>query len=166
MVWVEASLSSVLIMDSTYFILFFCKKIPYFFLGYCSVMAEADIYKLCSLLQFPEKVISTSRVTSTDLECIYIMLRRLAYPNRLKDVENILGGRHQSEISVLCTYAVQHVYNTHRHLLLNINQTWIIDNIPLFAEAITNAGSPLTNLWEFVNGTVRPIRRPTNNQRV
>ncbi|KAI0243237.1 hypothetical protein LSAT2_022053, partial [Lamellibrachia satsuma] len=124
-----------------------------------------DIYKLCRLLQFPDNVTSTSRVTSTGLECLCIMLRRLAYPNRLKDLENMFGGRHQSEISVLCTYAVQHVYNTHRHLLLNINQTWIIDNIPLFAEAITNAGSPLTNCWGFVDGTVRPICRPTNNQR-
>ena len=40
-----------------------------------------DIYKLCRLLQFPEKVTSTSRVTSTGLECLCIMLRRLAYPN-------------------------------------------------------------------------------------
>ena len=41
-----------------------------------------------------------------------------------------------------------------------------MQHLQTFADAIKANGAPLKNCWGFVDGTVRPICRPTENQRV
>lgn len=52
-------------------------------------------------------------------------------------------------------------------LLLSLCQPWLFPaNIQNFAEVIHGKGAPLENCWGFVDGTVRPLTRPSKSQRI
>ena len=59
------------------------------------------------------------------------------------------------------------MYNTHRHLLQDFNQTWLsLKHLEQYAVAISNKGSALEHCWDFIYGTIRPVCCPGSNQRV
>eukprot|EP00795_Rhopilema_esculentum_P015955 gene15955-biopygen5338 len=61
---------------------------------------------------------------------------------------------------------VEDIYDRFFNLLNDLNQPWLSrENLQSFADAIHNKGAALDNCWGFVDGTVRPICRPTRNQR-
>ena len=49
-----------------------------------------------------------------------------------------------------------------------MNQPWLSpdDILESFATAIYRKGAPLSNYWGFIDGTVRPVYRPSLNQRI
>jgi hypothetical protein len=57
-----------------------------------------DIKILCHTLKIPEKIICENRTTATNIEGLCIVLRRLAYPCRLDDLEPVFG-KSKAEIS-------------------------------------------------------------------
>ena len=76
-------------------------------------------------------------------------------------------GRPEPQLSMIAGDVTNHVYNLHKHRIHDFNQNWLSPvNLQRFADAIFNAGSPLENCWGFVDGTVRPICRPNELQRV
>ena len=59
------------------------------------------------------------------------------------------------------------IYEEHNHRLTQWNNTLL--NPPLLesdARAIDSKGNPLPNCFGFIDGTVRPICRPEQNQRI
>jgi hypothetical protein len=55
----------------------------------------------------------------------------------------------------------------HGHLLQSFDQEWLQpNNLKKYADAVYENGGALENCWGFVDGTVRPICRPTKNQKV
>ena len=59
------------------------------------------------------------------------------------------------------------IFDRFHHLFSNLQQPWLSSqNLQSFADAIHNRGAALNNCWGFVDGTVRPICRPSRNQRV
>ncbi|KAL1476683.1 hypothetical protein MTO96_036332 [Rhipicephalus appendiculatus] len=54
----------------------------------CFRFEKADIRKLRVALRIPETVVTTQRVPVPGDEALCITLRRLAYRNRLKDLED------------------------------------------------------------------------------
>ena len=59
------------------------------------------------------------------------------------------------------------IYEEHHQRLTQWNNTLL--NPPLlesYARAIDSKGSPLPNCFGFIDGTVRPICRPEQNQRI
>ena len=59
------------------------------------------------------------------------------------------------------------IYAHHSHRITRWNRT-ILNPLELekYAEAVFNQGAPLSNSFGFVDGTVRPITRPGENQRL
>lgn len=52
-------------------------------------------------------------------------------------------------------------------LLSRLNQPWLSQaQLAQFSEAIYRKGAALDNCWGFIDGTVRPVCRPGENQRV
>ena len=71
------------------------------------------------------------------------------------------------ELSYIFNGMVDLIYDEHSNLLTNLNQPWLNEvNLRSFATVVSNAGSPLENCWGFIDGTVRPICRPGQNQRL
>ena len=57
-------------------------------------------------------------------------------------------------------------YQTWNHLLTELDQDWLsLEHLEEFATAVHNKGAALQNCWGFVDGTVRPICRPGQNQK-
>ena len=60
------------------------------------------------------------------------------------------------------------IYENHSHRLTSWNNQPCLSpaNLQLYLQAISRKGSPLKNCFGFVDGTVRQISRPGDNQRV
>ncbi|XP_037515308.2 uncharacterized protein LOC119391726 [Rhipicephalus sanguineus] len=133
----------------------------------CFRFEKEDVPKLRVALRIPETVMTAQRVPIPGDEALCITLRRLAYPNRLKDLENFFG-RHSSTISSLTIEVLRHIDEKFFHLLDDVNNhSWLtIDTLENFSKAIYAKGAPLTNCWGFIDGTARAICRPTRQQQL
>ena len=59
------------------------------------------------------------------------------------------------------------IYENHKHRLGNLGQDLLFPlNLQLYADSIHAKGAPLHNCWGFIDGTVRPVCRPQEVQRV
>ena len=53
------------------------------------------------------------------------------------------------------------------HLLSRLNQPWLTPaDLVEFSQSIYRKGAALDNCWGFIDGTVRPVSRPGEHQRV
>lgn len=102
---------------------------------------------------------------SAGLEGLCICLRRLAYPNRLYDLEKIFGLSAQS-LSDITNEIINHIYINFQHLLTDLrSHRWLNnDRLHQYSQSIENSNAPLHNCWGFIDGTARPICRPSIGQ--
>ena len=71
------------------------------------------------------------------------------------------------ELSLILSEVTEHVFQNNGHLLRDLNQPWLQPQyLEEFPNAIHQKGAALDNCWGFVDGTVGPISRPGENQRV
>ena len=105
--------------------------------------------------------IRESHLTWDGFEGLAIMLRHLAYPNRLADLVPMFG-RHITELSRIANAIVKSVWEEHGHRLENLESTWI--DPEEFAAAIEAKGCPLDNVWGFIDGTLHGMCKPSELQ--
>ena len=107
-----------------------------------------------------------SRHNLRRFEGLCILLKRFAFPCRFSDMIPIFG-RPVPELWMINNTVIDWVYNHHRHRIMDWNPN-VLSPIQLenYAEAVFNKGAALRNCFGFVDGTVRPISRPDENQRV
>jgi hypothetical protein len=65
-----------------------------------------DIKILSHALQTPEIIICENRTTATNIEGLCIVLRRLAYPSRLDDLEPVLVDLKQRYLTFSITFLI------------------------------------------------------------
>ncbi|KAL1478794.1 hypothetical protein MTO96_034857 [Rhipicephalus appendiculatus] len=94
-----------------------------------------DVRSLCRALQVPEVVTTPQGVQVSGVEGLCLTLRRLAYPNRLRELEPLFG-RHYSVISSATNAVLKHTESTFGHLLRDMNNhTWLdITKLQLFSQ--------------------------------
>ncbi|KAK6165595.1 hypothetical protein SNE40_022496 [Patella caerulea] len=126
---------------------------------------KAHLPRLLNVLNVPDRIICPDRTAADKMEALCIFLQRMAYPNRLCEMEKEFG-RSSTSLSFLANTFAQELMDAHGHLLSDIQQPWIVDNLQEFADSIHKKGAAMTNIWGFIDGTVRPICRPTHNQRL
>lgn len=125
-----------------------------------------DILRLARALRIPNNIRTRSgHCVSTGVEGLCILLRRLAYPNRLGDLENIFK-RSPAALSEISNFMANYIYESYGHLLENIGQlSWINrEQLDHYAQAISTKGAAIKNCWAFIDGTARAISRPTDEQ--
>lgn len=95
-----------------------------------------------------------------------LLLRRFAYPNRLKDLQNEFGPQYSS-LSKLLKHICHFVYIKWSKLLLNSRENkWLTEHyLQEIATLVHAKGAPLTNCIGFIDGTARAICRPNSMQR-
>ena len=119
-----------------------------------------------------------------------VLLSRLSYSNMLCDVVQLFG-RLQSELSfvfntvrlfniqnkyIISTYIhhtntlilqiIDGIYDRFSHLMSSFDLAWLHTHTFAAATCIKDKGSPLSQCFGFIDGTLRPIARPTVNQRI
>ena len=96
--------------------------------------------------------------------CIY--LKHFAYPCRYSDTMPRFG-RDISQLSMISNLVMNFFYENHKHCLENLCQDLFFPlNLQLYADGIPGKGAPLHNCWSFIDGTVRPVCRSQEMQRV
>jgi len=75
-------------------------------------------------------------------------------------------GRPVAEISMISNKMLDFLYDNFHHKLRDMNQAWIAPHkLREYADAVYAKGAALEFCWGFVDGTVRPICRPSQHQR-
>lgn len=120
---------------------------------------------MAKALKVPDEFTTDSGHKSTGQEGLCILLRRLAYPNRLTDLE-ALFGKSGPALSQIINFMTNHIYNNFGHILSHLsNLPWLtLDRLRLYAQAVQAKGAPIPNCFGFIDGTTRGICRPTQNQ--
>ena len=95
-----------------------------------------------------------------------MLLKRMTYPCRYSDMIYRFG-RPVPVLSVVTNQVLDYIYDVHSHRITQWNDQ-ILNPVALqsYADAISRKGAALENCFGFVDGTVRPICRPKENQRV
>lgn len=120
-----------------------------------------DLARLKLALRIPDFIITVNRMRVPGLEALCILLRRLCYPCRLVDVGEEFN-RSKSEIGIIFNHMIELVFTNFGHKLTTFNQPWL--NLDVCAAAVAARGSPLPNCIGFIDGTLRAMAKPTDNQ--
>lgn len=127
---------------------------------------KLDVPRLADALGLPETLSCPQRTKTGRIEGLCILLKRLAYPGRYSDLIHRFGRA----VPVLCMIyntVEDWIYQHHHDKITQWNDSLLNSNaLQLYADAITQTGAALTNCFGFVDGTVRPICRPGENQRI
>ena len=71
------------------------------------------------------------------------------------------------QLSIICNQMTKLIYENWNHLLSNLNQPWLsLQYLQGFCNTIHQKGVALSNCWGFVDGTVLPISRPNESQKI
>ena len=126
---------------------------------------KLDVYRLAAALRLPESFTCENGMVVESTEALCICLTCFAYPCRYVTLIPRFG-RPVSQLSMVTHLLVSYIHNEFGSLLVNLDQPWLSrQNIQVFADAVHAKGAALDNCWGFVDGTVRPICRSTEDQR-
>lgn len=116
---------------------------------------KGDLDDLIVGLLIPGEVMSAQRVRVSDREALCMTLRRLAYPNRLCDLETIFN-RHSSVISSVVSKVMSHIEYYFVHLLADFTvHGWMnLQNLQLFSQVSMKVDRFCANITFFVRSKV------------
>ena len=130
---------------------------------------KLELERMQAALHIPDQIRGKSRSVFSGMEGLCILLHRLAFPCRLCDLEPIFGCG-KAEPSIIVNTMLPLLYNEWNHLFTNIahhRQHWLTqERMEEACAAVQGKGSPLPNVWGFVDGTIRRICHPRNGQRL
>ena len=92
-------------------------------------------------------------------EALLIYLKRMAYPNRLADLEPMFG-RSPTWLSRVVDAVRQHLDPIASAKLDQLDFLFLDRWMRTFTSAIHAKGAPFTNMFGFIDGTFRPCCRP------
>lgn len=126
----------------------------------------SELQLLAEALRIPDKFTCVNGTVASGLEGLLMFLKRFSYPCRLSDMIPRFG-RSVPEMSLILSEVTSHIFGTNAHLLNDLDQPWLQPaRLESYAQVIHQKGAALDNCWGFVDGTVRPVCRPGEHQRV
>ena len=127
---------------------------------------KSDLPPLTEALRIPAVIRFAQRTVCDGTEGLCMLLRRLAYPCRYSDLIPRYG-RPVPEISMIPSEVLDFIFENHNHRVTGWNDVLLNPaSLQLYANAVFHKGAPLENCFGFVDGTVRPICRPSEHQRI
>ena len=127
---------------------------------------KRDIPILADVLGIPETIRCEQGSTCDGLEGLCMVLRRLSFPCRYADMIPRFA-KPVPVISMVTNTVLNIMYPAHSPRVTRWNHDILDpDQMEMYAAAITSRGAPLQNCFGFLDGTVRPIARPGDNQRI
>ena len=98
------------------------------------------------------------------MEGLCIFPRRLAYPCRFGDMVPRFG-KPVPVLSMVTNTVIDHIYTIHGHRITRWNDA-LLNPVALDSRSVHSKGAALQNCFGFVDGSVRPIARPDEHQRM
>ena len=123
------------------------------------------IQDLKETLNIPE--IMCYNVQVADVEGLCAVLKRFAYPCRCIDMIQIFA-RPVPQLSIICNQITNLIYENWNNLPSNLNQSWLSPQCLQGLQYHPSKGSCIKSpfCWWFLEGTLRSISRPNENQRI
>lgn len=125
--------------------------------------SKDEVYRLATCLKIPDKVQSDNRIFEDKITALCMLLARLAWPNRLSDL-NLKFGWKPERVSRTVNTLLRFIYDTWKHLLVFDFQRLTPQKLCSFTRVIQATGAPLETCFGFVDGTLRAIARPIYGQ--
>lgn len=123
---------------------------------------KADMEELKSALNIPN-VIRTHKGDRFDgMEALYALRYRLSYKCTWERIQTELGGRCRTSYERVFYWMVDHVYDSFGHVLCDM--TRVAPYARDLASAACVKGCPYATCIGFIDGTFRPIARPTGGE--
>ena len=114
---------------------------------------------------FEPKCLTYNGLVVASVPTLCMFLKRYAYPCRYGDLVCHFA-RPVPELSIITNHMMDLIYGRWHHLLTRYNHDLLSPpKLLQYAQVIEQAGAALDNCWGFVDGTVRPVCRPSENQR-
>lgn len=123
---------------------------------------KEDVGRLQHAFRIPETIRFSNRIKETGLNSLLVVLRRLSYPNRWVDLQDMFS-RPKSELSIIFKETVDYLYDTFRYLFEDVSLLYWLrpEYLKIYSTAVSQKGSPLRRCWGFIDGTARPMCRPS-----
>ncbi|GAU92514.1 hypothetical protein RvY_04585 [Ramazzottius varieornatus] len=113
-----------------------------------------DLERLCTVLRIPDTVTLGNGIKCSGMEILCVVLRRLAYPSRLCDIEE-LHGKEETALSRRFNYGIQYMHDQFGHLLDTLDHPWMDNNkLRECAQVIQEKGAPYDKCIGFIDGTL------------
>lgn len=130
---------------------------------------KRDVLRIAAMLGLDDNEVVLPRpayIHTSSVELFCLLCRRLAFPCRYSDLLPKFG-RSEPHLCSMFNFILSHFYDRYSWLLQSFEQPWLSrENLSLYAERVHAKGAPLDNCWGFVDGTVRGIARPQEDQRL
>ena len=128
--------------------------------------AKKDLPALAEALQIPPSFKLSQGSIESGMESLCILLRRLAYPCRFGDMIPLFG-KPVPVLSMVTNTVIDYIYTIHGHRITRWNEA-LLNPVALdtYVRSVHSKGAALQNCFGFVDGTVRPIARPDEYQRM
>ena len=127
---------------------------------------KPDIHPLVAALHLPETLKCPNGAIVDRVEALCVTLKRFTYLCRYADLVPRFG-RPVPQLCVITNLVVNYLYENSAELSHDLRQPWLSQqHLQMHADAIHYKGAALDNCWGFVEGTVRPICRPQEYQRM
>ena len=125
-----------------------------------------DLPSLAEALQIPDTFFCQQWSVCDGMEGLCMALKRFSYPCRYSDMIPRFA-KPVPVLSMITNTVLDFIYNMHGHRITQWNN-FLLDQLKLeqYAVAVAEKGAALDNCYGFIDGTVRPICRPQDNQRV
>jgi hypothetical protein len=124
-----------------------------------------DIAELSVCLQLPEWIMTRHRVQIPRIECMCLVLCRMAYPCRWVELVPIFH-RDASVLSHAFQLLVRRIVATWHGLLLFPKTKFTKELLLEIAQSVNAQGFPFATVYGSIDGTCRPICRPVRDQDV
>ncbi|KDN35135.1 hypothetical protein RSAG8_11823, partial [Rhizoctonia solani AG-8 WAC10335] len=126
---------------------------------------KTDLTRVRKKLGIPD-VFRTSQRDRFDVdEALAILLSRITYPSRLFDLST-KWGRDIGALSRCVSELSDFLFQQWKHLFVFDPDFHSPSRLERYATAISAAGSPIDDIWGFIDGTVIEICRPKEDQDV
>ena len=123
--------------------------------------SKSQFKHLCVVLRFPNKMTGRNRVAWTGLEGMLVMLRRLSYPNKFREMTEEFG-RSKAALSLIFNETLLWFTATWGHLLENpfVRPYFTPALVNRYVDAVAARAQVNLRVWGFIDGTLRRICRP------
>jgi hypothetical protein len=126
----------------------------------------SEVHQLVNVLDQPHLIkCSQSNIEEDRVTALCMLLRRLAYPTRLVDVEIQLGWE-RFRFSRITRHVALAMFDRWKHLLRFDPTHLTPKKLAQFGAAIAAKGAPLDVVVALIDGTLQKNARPSNNQRL
>ena len=129
--------------------------------------SQGEIRQLIQNLGLAEWVNSEQKVPGgyarSEEQGFCMLLYRLATPGRLKDMMQVFVVS-RSQICCIVNDLGRFLYERYREKLLWDSRRLSLDQLNTYVQAIDDTVGESTQTWGFIDGTVRPVARPTEEQ--